>query len=97
MKELMNSKGEAIMLYRIMTENVNGESIKAMVGKQFDGFTMFSAKGVWKGIEESSLIVEVVSELPIIKKVKALARRIKKLNNQEAVLVEVLQNNSFLL
>jgi len=80
-----------------MTENVNGEAVKKMAGKQFDAFTMFNARGIWKGIEESSLIIEVVSELPIIKKVKALARRIKKLNSQEAVLVEVLQNNSFLI
>ena len=85
------------MLYRIMTEDKNLEGIKSLVGKYFEGFSLFTSKGFWKGIEENSLTIEVISESKIMDAIKELARAIKDLNSQDAVLVEVLKNNSFLI
>ena len=84
------------MLYRIMTENKNKKEVINLCNKRFKGFTVYEAMGYWRGRPEKSLIVEIIAK-KIICKAEALARDIKKLNNQEAVLLETLRNNSWLI
>ncbi len=73
-------------MFRILTEDKNVEGIKAvLIGFDLD-FTLFRGVGTWHGKEESSLAVE----LDRISRETAenVARRIKAINDQEAVLLQ---------
>ena len=85
------------MLYRIYTENKNQKEIEKIVGKDFEGFTIFKAKGFWRLQAEKSLIIEIESPGIGKEKVNKLAKKIKKANEQEAVLVQEIKNNNWLV
>jgi hypothetical protein len=73
-------------MYRIVTEGKNVEGIKAaLVGFDLD-FTLFRGIGSWRGREEQSVAVE----LDRISRSTAemVARTIKTMNDQEAVLLQ---------
>ena len=77
------------MLYRILTEDKNKEQVMEIVSSFFEGYTVFSALGVWKRQVEKSLIIEIDSQgLHDGKVVEEIARRIKELNSQEAVMIQ---------
>jgi len=78
------------MLYRILTEDKNRETITGIVSAAFDGFTLIPATGYWKGKPESSLIIEIDSfgDSDAGPKVLRLAEDIRQANNQQAVLVQ---------
>lgn len=73
-------------MFRIVTEDKNVEGIKAtLLGLDLD-FTLFRGVGLWRGVEEPSLAVEldrISREMAEI-----VARKIKTLNDQEAVLLQ---------
>ena len=73
----------------IYTEDKNRSQIEAMLSEQFDGFTLLFGQGFWRGLREvyreNSLIVVLLTN--DARKVKGVAEEIKKLNNQESVLV----------
>lgn len=77
--------------YRIYTEAK--PNVEALASKIFDGFTVYKAVGYWKGKKESSIVIEVLSESLDIDateyKVNHLVSVIKRVNEQEAVLVSV--------
>lgn len=79
-------------LHRIFTENKNKPDILKLTSKLFDGFTAFNATGYWKGNPEKSLCLEIITDQS--SKVDLLAGRIKRANDQESVLVEVVQNSA---
>ena len=83
-------------LYRIYTENKNLEGIKKILNRAFESYTLLEGVGVWKGTEEKSLIIEVLSR---INKgyFEIVADDIKTLNNQQAVLVTVSEIESKLI
>jgi|HubBroStandDraft_1064217.scaffolds.fasta_scaffold226508_2 hypothetical protein len=73
-------------MFRIVTEDKNVEGIKAaLVGLDLD-FTLFRGVGTWRGTEEPSLAVELdrISR----ETAESVARKIKTMNNQEAVLLQ---------
>lgn len=73
-------------MYRIVTEDKNVEGIKAaLVGFDLD-FTLFRGVGSWRGKEEESVAVELdrISR----ETAEMVARTIKTLNDQEAVLLQ---------
>ncbi len=77
-------------LYRIYTEDKGipklRQEIEAIVSAHFDGYTIFDgAVGYWKGARENSLVIEVLTGRPDL--VTYVAKTIKKVNKQEAVLV----------
>jgi len=77
-----------LKLYRILTENTNYDGIQSLVYLYFpEGASIYSANGLWNGKTERSLIIEVQG-LNIGVKVRKLAKAIKTLNKQEAVLVQ---------
>ena len=80
--------------FRIYTENKNKEDIQALVSKYFEGFTLYEAKGVWKGKSEPSLVIEVLGHGSLTGIVREVAEKIKKLNNQEAILVQKIDNHA---
>jgi hypothetical protein len=73
-------------MYRIVTEDKNVDEIKAvLVGFDLD-FTLFRGIGSWRGKEEQSVAVELdrISR----EKAEMVARAIKTMNDQEAVLLQ---------
>ena len=84
------------MLYRIYTEDVNRDEVEQLISSKLDSFTLLTGIGYYKGEKEQCLIVEIISDNPIISlKVKRLAEQIKKLNKQHSVLVQQLQNSAY--
>ena len=77
------------MLYRILTEDKNRAGITDIVRQYFCGFTKYAAQGVYTGITEPALIIEIDSlDCTAFDKVRLIAAEIKKLNDQECVLVQ---------
>lgn len=85
--------------YKICTENKNKETILAECNSVFKCFTCYESIGYWNGEEELALTIETTLEDTAHNAVLvlALARSIKLLNNQEAVLVTCtkLENATF--
>lgn len=91
-----------VRMYRILTENKNRALVEGAVGSVFDGFTIYEGAGYWKGEREPCLIVEIAEIDPKRKsglrgKVEAVAEQIKRVNAQEAVLVQHIPNNAWLI
>ena len=84
------------MLYRIFTEDKNQAGIERIVNKYFPGFSIIKSTGFWRLQKENSLIIEVITEEPAAK-IDAIAREIKAENQQEAVLVQIIKNNQYLV
>ena len=84
------------MLYRIFTENKNLETIEKIVSKYYEGFTLVKGQGYWRLQKENSLIIEIVTD-DTDKLISDLALEIKKANKQEAVLIQKIANNQWLI
>ena len=85
------------MLFRIFTEYTNKEGIERAANNYFQGYTIFEGVGYWKGSKEKSLLLEVVDKPSKLETIKKLASEIKRINNQEAVLIQTVNNNSLLV
>ena len=86
------------MLYRILTEDKNKALVMEIVSEFFDGYTVLSAVGVWNRQVEASMIIEIDSNgLHDGKSVEEIARRIKALNKQEAVLIQRIKSRALLV
>jgi hypothetical protein len=72
--------------YRIYTENKNLEKIKELASSYLESFTIFQAGGCWKGAWEDSVVIESIGKF-LLGDVRRLAMEIKKMNDQEAVLI----------
>lgn len=77
-------------LYRICTENKNYPDILDYLDEHFpDGYTIINANGAWQAVREKSLVIEIVnSNDPHI---AHLCYWLKKHNNQDAVLVQIIE------
>ena len=82
------------MLYRIFTEDMNRNKLHRLVGQYFDGFTSFVAQGFGKGVQEPSRVIEIVAERDDILAIKTLCHEIKRLNDQESVLLQAIELKS---
>lgn len=87
------------MLYRILTEDKNHDKIVKIVNRKFDGFTLLTGIGYWRGKPEICLIIEISA--PDLagnrRKVIAIVQRIKKLNDQEYILLQKIDCRSELI
>lgn len=81
------------MLYRIFTENENYGEIVDLIRRYFNDFTTLTAVGYWHGKSELSLIIEICEpdHIHVGYKIGELAKAIKELNNQDAVLVQEIE------
>lgn len=77
------------MLYRIYTEDRNEVQLENLVKKYSNSFTRYKTAGFWKRKKENSVVFEFLignnnfgNRLMI-----QLGQEIKKLNNQESILV----------
>jgi hypothetical protein len=92
------------MIIRICTENKNHERVRELCAKRFDAFTIFHGMGAWKGKLEPSMTIEI-AELGNHWKTRdygrhnvvELAKDIKTLNGQEAVLIEYIESTNVLI
>jgi hypothetical protein len=75
------------MLYRIMTEDINRDSIIAIVSQNFESFTIIPAMGYWRGNAEKSLIIEIIGNADDYGKIQDCADNIRRQNKQECVLI----------
>ena len=83
------------MLYRILTERKNTTDIATIVSRHFDGFTMLEGHGYWKLRPEPCLIIEIETDEGT--KVSTAASEIKHRNLQDAVMVQRIPNNAWLV
>lgn len=73
------------MNYLILTEHKNESQVKSVLDMYFDGYTLLSGLGRWKGKEELSMTILVCNAEP--NRVQNACEEIKNINNQESVLV----------
>ena len=93
------------MIIRICTEDKNYDQVRVLCSARFDGFTIYRAAGVWKGVPELALVIEiaVIENADFISNereqylAKKLAEDIKKLNAQESVLIEYIESTNVLI
>ena len=79
-------------MYRIITENKNRDWIEKQVGYSFDGFSVIEQTGYWKGKRESSLCIEIVTDVTI-RPIQYICQQICQHNEQESVLLQELDCN----
>ena len=73
-------------MFRILTEWKNVKQVKAKLTSLGLDFTTSLARGSWQGQEEDSLIIELDNITR--ERAEDAAKVIKKMNNQEAVLLQ---------
>ena len=83
------------MLYRIITENINKPATIKLVAEHTDGFTLIEGRGYWQGKSEYTLIIEIVGIG--CSTANKIARAIKKLNNQESVLIQLIEAKDYFI
>ncbi len=84
----MKHETEQAVVYRIYTEDSNFRpEIVKLISDEFDGFTLLSGVGYWRGRPEQSLVIEIIAEYSDKSKVLRLAADIKLVSKQESVLV----------
>ena len=88
-------------LYRLITENKNRDGIEDILKVFFTGSTIYEATGFWKNTKEQSLIIEIDDgncRVGVLRdnytEILRLAKVIKKLNNQDAVMVQQIQTRT---
>ena len=84
-------------LYRLFTENRQYDQIKKLVCEYFDGCTLIKAEGIWQGKSEHSLIIEIDDQYKCWEKIERLCFAIKKLNEQDKILVQRIESDSKLV
>ena len=85
------------MMYRIFTENKNLDAIEKIISARFEGFTILKADGYWRLVKEGSLVIEITDPFTTREEINELAEKIKEANTQEAVLVQEIKNDSWLI
>lgn len=77
-----------MVCYRIYTEDKNTLDIKTVVSEMFSSYSLTPCVGIWKGTEEYSLIVEILSDEPQgLLYAEIVANGIKVTNAQDSVLL----------
>lgn len=71
------------MMYLIFTERK--PNLAGIVSQYFDGFTLADAVGYWKGEEEKSCIITLITDDELT--VKRVCKRINRENGQECCLM----------
>lgn len=85
------------MLLRLYTENKNRSKLIKLFKARFEAFSVYSTMGYWNGVSERSLVFEIIGSKKVYKKLQALAKEIKVINSQEAVLLQAIDNSSELI
>jgi len=73
------------------TKELEAEKAIAIIGEVFDGFTYSKLEGYWKGSQEDTLKVEVITE-KLRSEAEKVARKLKTYLQQDSILLEVRNN-----
>jgi len=76
--------------YRIITERKEDYQIEKILDSYFESYTMYAARGVYKGEKEDSLIIEIISE--DYQAIISVCHKIKIINNQESVMLQKIKS-----
>lgn len=71
-------------LYRLFTQD--SPNLPELVSRLFPGFSILSSLGYWKGVSESSVCIEILTD--DADSISILATDIKVANQQESILVQ---------
>ncbi len=63
------------------------KSILKYINTFFDGYTLYKAIGFYKGMKEKSRIVELITPFELINVKNDISEYIKKIANQESILI----------
>lgn len=75
-------------LYRLYTERKRKAWLIRLVTEHFNGFTVFDTIGVWNGIQEKSVCIEIItSDVVAACKLGWISHAICGLNRQGCVLI----------
>jgi len=74
------------MIYKICIEDKNLNKVKDLCSICFDNFTVYYTEKYWKGKREKNIVIEINTEKDY-ELIEAIARKIKSLNGQEAILI----------
>ena len=75
-------------MYRLYTECKRKAWLIKLVSEHFDGMTVFDVIGVWQGVQEKSICIEIItSDSAIVYKLDRISRAICGLNRQGCVLI----------
>jgi hypothetical protein len=72
-------------MYRILTEDVNRETIYSILDSYVDGYTIQAGTGSWRGVRENSIAIDLIGIDQTI--AEQIALNIKDANKQESVLL----------
>lgn len=75
--------------YTIYTENKNRAELESLLAQYFSGFTITVGKGYWQGIAEPRLIITYCGTEEAYYLVGKVAEEIKRINQQESVIITV--------
>lgn len=81
------------MLYRILTEDKNIVEIRKLTEQYLVDATIIQGQGLWQGNWENCLIIETTFGKYILE----LAIAIKKLNKQDAVMIQEIECEDYLI
>ena len=87
-------------LFRILTENKNKAKVIEAAAGLFSGLTVYETIGFWQGEREKSLVIEILQtdeEQLIEVKAKHLCQHLKDTNGQDAVLLQKIACESWLI
>ncbi len=75
--------------YRIYTEHVNFHGIRDILDKYFDGYTAYTGMGIWKGLTERNLTIEIITPESRAVDIEAACRKINRANRQACCLTTI--------
>ena len=73
------------VVYRLYTEDLG--NLTELTSRYFSGFTLLFGNGVYQGVAESGVVIEVIGSTSDLQSVVHLAGDIRQVNNQSSVLV----------
>ncbi len=69
----------------------------AVLSGHYEGMNISELVGVWKGVEEKSLLVSVVCETVDYTLIKTACKELNRQLDQQAIMVEVLDSNAMFI
>ena len=73
------------IVWRLYTENKG--NLHTLVSRYFGGATLFPAIGLWQGVSEVSIVIEILGTWADLQRIVWLVGDIKTVNRQQTVLV----------
>lgn len=83
----VNAHANLAVVYRLYTED-NTDAIWAeIIQRYFKGYTLFRGTGVYQGVREQGVAIEIIGSAADLQSIVHLAGDIRQVNNQSSVLV----------